>query len=146
MSLKVKIEHRGRYYLIPFNKPYLTGKERLFLGKVLKSLRFSGDGLFGKKCQDLLKKELKAKAVFLTNSGTAALEMAALMANLKPGDEVIMPSFTFTSTANAFVLRGAKVVFEQKVTKGGELIFSKKFFSTYKPWANVYLKGTGPTQ
>jgi len=111
MSIKIKIEHRGKYYSIPFNKPYLTGKEKIYLSQVLKSLRFSGDGYFGKKCQELLKKQLKAKAVFLTNSGTAALEMAASMANLKPGDEVIMPSFTFTSTANAFVLRGAKIVF-----------------------------------
>lgn len=96
---------------IPFNRPYLTGKELEYIAEVFHSGHASGDGPFTKKCHSLLERELGASKVLLTTSGTHALEMAALLLNIKPGDEVLVPSFTFVSTANAFVLRGAKPVF-----------------------------------
>ncbi len=74
-------------------------------------MKFSGDGYFTNRCQDLIQSQLQAKKIFLTPSGTDALEMSALLADIKPGDEVVMPSYTFVSTANAFILRGANVVF-----------------------------------
>ncbi|HNW96944.1 MAG TPA: dTDP-4-amino-4,6-dideoxygalactose transaminase [Bacteroidales bacterium] len=97
--------------MIPFNIPYTTGKENRYIRKALALKKFSGDGSFNKKCQELIEKDLSCSKVFLTPSGTAALEMAAILCNIKEGDEVIMPSFTFPSSANAFVLRGAKIVF-----------------------------------
>src|SRR5690606_34908490 len=78
---------------------------------VMSSTRLSGDGLFGKKCQAWFEETLSAHKTLLTPSCTAALELAALLIDIRPGDEVIMPSYTFVSTANAFVLRGAKIVF-----------------------------------
>jgi len=96
---------------IPFNIPHM-GKEELLNIKKAHSLRvLSGDGYFTKACTLWLEKKLKARKVFLTHSCTAALEMMAILADVKPGDEIIMPSFTFVSTANAFVLRGAVPVF-----------------------------------
>ena len=97
--------------IIPFNKPYITGKELEYIQESIKSGNIVGDGEFTKKCESLMAKKFNAKKILLTNSCTDALEMAALMIDLKPGDEVIVPSFTFVSTANAFVLRGAKPVF-----------------------------------
>lgn len=97
--------------MISFNKPTVTGNELSFLQQVLASDKLSGDGEFGLRCHQLLEQKLGAKKVLLTPSGTAALEMAALLLNIQPGDEVIMPSYTFVSTANAFVLRGATIVF-----------------------------------
>lgn len=96
---------------VPFNKFAVTGNEIKYIQQAIESEQIAGDGLFGRKCQALLEKQLSAEKVLLTSSGTAALEMAAILANIKLGDEVIMPSFTFVSTANAFVLHGAKCVF-----------------------------------
>ena len=97
--------------LIPFNKPAVTGKEEKYLKEVLSNHKISGDGKFNKKCSQWFEKNFNCKKVLLTSSGTHALEMAALVTDIKPGDEVILPSYTFTSTANAFALRGAKLVF-----------------------------------
>jgi dTDP-4-amino-4,6-dideoxygalactose transaminase len=96
---------------IPFNKPYLTGKEGHYIYQAVLSGKISGDGLFTKKCHAFFEDRFGFKKALLTTSCTDALEMAALLINIQPGDEVIMPSYTFVSTANAFVLRGAKIVF-----------------------------------
>lgn len=96
---------------IPFNRPYATGKELWYISKAIGSGHLSGDGYYTKAAQNLLRDRVKARKVLLTTSGTAALEMAAILADIQPGDEVIMPSYTFVSTANAFVLQGAKPVF-----------------------------------
>ncbi|VVB88558.1 dTDP-4-amino-4,6-dideoxygalactose transaminase [uncultured archaeon] len=96
---------------IPFNKPYMTGKELEYISQAHANGHLSGDGPFTKKCHEWLEKRIGCKKALLTHSGTAALEMAAILADLKPGDEVIMPSYTFVSTANAFALRGAKIAF-----------------------------------
>lgn len=97
--------------MINFNKPPVTGLEEQFIASALRSGKLSGDGSFGKKCQTWFEERLGCKKALLTPSCTAALEMAAILLDIKPGDEVIMPSYTFVSTANAFVLRGAKIVF-----------------------------------
>lgn len=97
--------------MIPFNLPTKTGREEEYLKLVSQSLLLSGDGEFNKKCQLQLQNILNANKVLMVPSCTAALEMAALLCGIEDGDEVIMPSYTFVSTANAFVLRGAKVVF-----------------------------------
>ena len=97
--------------MISFNRPAVTGNELRYLQEALISEKLSGDGEFCSRCHQLLEQKLNAQKVLLTPSGTAALEMAALLADIQPGDEVIMPSYTFVSTANAFVLRGAKIVF-----------------------------------
>lgn len=96
---------------IPFNKPHMTGKELWYIAQAHQGGQLSGDGPFTKKCNAWLEKQTSAKKALLTHSCTAALEMAAMLAGVGPGDEVIMPSFTFVSTANAFVLRGAVPVF-----------------------------------
>lgn len=96
---------------IPFNKPCFAGNELLYIKAAVNSGKISGDGNFGKKCTSLMEKIFKAKKVFLTPSGTSALDLSALLLNLNSEDEVIVPSFTFTSTANAFVLRGTKPIF-----------------------------------
>ena len=96
---------------IPFNKPYLTGKETLYIEEAVKSGKISGNGMFTQKCQSFFEKEYGFKKTLLTTSCTDALEMSAILLNIQEGDEVIIPSYTFVSTANAFVLRGAKVVF-----------------------------------
>lgn len=97
--------------IIPFNKPPVTGNEGQYLLEVLQSDKMSGDGPFGKRCQEWFEKNLPTKKALLTPSCTAALELAAILIDIKPGDEVIIPSYTFVSTANAFVLRGARIVF-----------------------------------
>lgn len=97
--------------MIPFNKPYLTGKEMQYIEEAVKSGKISGNGLFTKKCQEFFEKEFGFKKTLLTTSCTDALEMAAILADIKEGDEVIVPSFTFVSTALAFVRQGADIVF-----------------------------------
>ena len=97
--------------MIPFNKPYLTGKEMQYIEDAVKSGKISGNGLFTKKCQEFFEKEFNFTKTLLTTSCTDALEMAAILANIKEGDEVIVPSFTFVSTALAFVRQGADIVF-----------------------------------
>jgi len=96
---------------ITFNKPYLTGKETEYIEKAVSSGKISGNGIYTKKCQQFFEDKFGIKKALLTTSCTDALEMAAILINIKEGDEVIMPSYTFVSTANAFVLRGAKIVF-----------------------------------
>jgi dTDP-4-amino-4,6-dideoxygalactose transaminase len=98
-------------YRIPFNKPAVTGCEQSYVAQAMASGHISGDGAFTKRCHELLEREVGAKKALLTTSCTHALEMSALLLELSPGDEVILPSFTFVSTANAYVLRGAKPVF-----------------------------------
>jgi dTDP-4-amino-4,6-dideoxygalactose transaminase len=96
---------------IPFNKPALLGKEFDYVRQAIERGKISGDGHFTRLCQELLKSTTGAANVLLTTSCTHALEMAALLLDIQPGDEVMLPSFTFVSTANAFVLRGARPVF-----------------------------------
>lgn len=97
--------------MIPFNVPPYIGKEDEYIKQAIDSRKICGDGQFTKKCNEKFEEITGAKKVLMTTSGTSALEMAALLADIKPGDEVIMPSYTFVSTANAFVLRGATIVF-----------------------------------
>ena len=96
---------------LPFNRFYLTGREFVNMQRAVENVHLSGDGPFTRRCQAWLKERVGAKSALLTHSCTGALEMAALLLDLQSGDEVIMPSFTFVSTANAFVLRGARPVF-----------------------------------
>jgi dTDP-4-amino-4,6-dideoxygalactose transaminase len=96
---------------IPFNRVYLTGREEVYLKQVLESGFLSGNGPFSKMCARYFEENLGIHKAFLTTSCTDALEMCALLLNIKQGDEVILPSYTFVSTANAFILRGAKLVF-----------------------------------
>ena len=98
-------------FLIPFNKPLVTGKEIQYIQQVLEKQKLSGDGPFTKKCNTWFEEHFGCKKALLTTSCTHALEMTALLIDIQPGDEVIMPSYTFVSTANAFVLRGARIVF-----------------------------------
>lgn len=97
--------------MIPFNVPPCTGGEEQYIKQALTSNKLSGDGQFGKRCQGWFESHLPARKTLLTPSCTAALELAAILIDIQPGDEVVMPSYTFVSTANAFVLRGAKIVF-----------------------------------
>ncbi|WP_295543122.1 dTDP-4-amino-4,6-dideoxygalactose transaminase [uncultured Thiohalocapsa sp.] len=97
--------------MIGFNKPYMTGKELHYISLAHAQSQMAGDGSFTKQCQGWLEQRTGCRKALLTHSCTAALEMAAILADIQPGDEVIMPSYTFVSTANAFVLRGAVPVF-----------------------------------
>ncbi len=96
---------------IPFNKPFISGNELSYIEQAVKSGKISGDGMYTKKCHDFFKTNYGFKNCLLTTSCTDALEMSAILLGIQPGDEVIMPSYTFVSTANAFELRGAKIVF-----------------------------------
>lgn len=96
---------------IPFNKPFIVGKELYYIAQSVLSGITAGDGTFTRKCHALLEDKFKAEKVLLTHSCTAALEMAAILCQINSKDEVILPSFTFVSTANAFYLRGAKLIF-----------------------------------
>lgn len=96
---------------IPFNQPHEHGPELEYIRDAIRRAHLSGDGHYTRKCHELLMERTGAKKVLLVHSGTAALEMAALLIDCRPGDEIIMPSYTFVSTANAFVLRGAVPVF-----------------------------------
>ena len=97
--------------MIPFNSPELTGHELEYIAAAIRNRHASGDGPFTRRCHVLLQQELAGARTLLTTSCTHALEMAALLLDIRPGDEVIVPSFTFVSTVNAFVLRGATPVF-----------------------------------
>ncbi|MCP9888707.1 dTDP-4-amino-4,6-dideoxygalactose transaminase [Cyanobium sp. ATX 6A2] len=97
--------------MIPFNKPFLTGKELHYISEAHARGQLAGDGYFTKKCNSWLEEKTGSHKALLTHSCTAALEIAAILADIQPGDEVIMPSYTFVSTANAFVLRGGVPVF-----------------------------------
>lgn len=98
-------------YRVPFNKPFIIGKELYYISQAVLGGKIAGDGLFTRRCNEFMENAFNAKKVLLTHSCTAALEMAAILCELEPGDEVILPSFTFVSTANAFHLRGAKLIF-----------------------------------
>jgi dTDP-4-amino-4,6-dideoxygalactose transaminase len=98
-------------YSIPFNRPCLVGNEYKYIAEAIANGHASGDGPFTRRCHELLERELQVPKALLTTSCTHALEMAAILLNCGPGDEIILPSFTFVSTANAFVLRGARMVF-----------------------------------
>ena len=102
--------------MIPFNKPYLTGNETKYIEDAVKSGKISGNGKYTQLCQSFFEQRYGFKKCLLTTSCTDALEMAAILIDIQPGDEVIMPSFTFVSTANAFVLRGAKIVFADSIS------------------------------
>jgi len=97
--------------MIPFNQPFIAGKELEYFAQAVRGGHISGNGKFTKLCQEWMQNRYGLRKVLLTHSCTAALEMAALLLDIVPGDEVILPSFTFVSTANAFVLRGAKLRF-----------------------------------
>lgn len=97
--------------LIPFNKPYIIGNELSYIADAVQYGKISGNGKYTKRCQEFLEKIYGFKKCLMTTSCTDALEMAAILLEIQPGDEVIMPAFTFVSTANAFILRGAKIVF-----------------------------------
>src|SRR5213593_1780272 len=96
---------------IEFNRPYATGAEHRYMQDAIDNLHLSGNGPFSMLCSQWLRESTDAVAALLTHSASGALEMAAILADIEPGDEVVMPSFTFVSTANAFVLRGATPVF-----------------------------------
>jgi len=97
--------------MIPFNKPFLTGNEIKYIKEAVKSGKISGNGIFTKRCQTFFEQQFGFKKVLLTTSCTDALEMCAILAEIEPGDEVIVPSYTFVSTALAFVRQGAKIIF-----------------------------------
>ncbi|HLF51217.1 dTDP-4-amino-4,6-dideoxygalactose transaminase [Flavobacterium sp.] len=103
--------------MIPFNKPYLTGKETEYITDAVASGKISGNGKYTQKCQQFFEQHYGFGKCLLTTSCTDALEMAAILIGIQPGDEVIMPSYTFVSTPNAFVLRGAKIVFADSGTE-----------------------------
>jgi dTDP-4-amino-4,6-dideoxygalactose transaminase len=102
--------------MIPFNKPHLTGQETKYIEEAVRSGKISGDGMFTKKCHTFFESRYEMHKALLTTSCTDALEMSALLAGIEQGDEVIVPSYTFVSTANAFVLRGAHIVFADSRT------------------------------
>jgi dTDP-4-amino-4,6-dideoxygalactose transaminase len=97
--------------MIPFNKPYLTGKETQYIEQAVRSGKISGNGEFTQKCQQFFEEKYGFKKCLLTTSCTDALEMCAILADIQAGDEVIIPSYTFVSTALAFVRQGAKIIF-----------------------------------
>lgn len=97
--------------MIPFNIPPFVGKEKDYIAEAIRNNKICGDGPFTKRCHQWIEAKTETKKALLTTSGTDALEMSALLCDIKPGDEVIMPSYTFVSTADAFVLRGAKIIF-----------------------------------
>lgn len=99
----------GRF--IPFNSPFIVGKELYYIVQAVQGGHLAGDGAFTKKCNEWMERRFGAKRVLLTHSGTAALDISAMLCDIVPGDEVIMPSFSFVSTANAFTLRGAQIRF-----------------------------------
>ncbi len=102
--------------MIPFNKPYLTGKETHYIYEAVNSGKISGNGMFTQKCQQFFEQRYGFKKCLLTTSCTDALEMAAILCNIQQGDEVIIPSYTFVSTALAFVRQGAKIVFADSMS------------------------------
>jgi dTDP-4-amino-4,6-dideoxygalactose transaminase len=102
---------------IPFNKPFLTGKEIDYIREAVLSGKISGNGMFTRRCHDFFEQRYGFRKCLLTTSGTDALEMCALVIDIRPSDEVIMPSYTFVSTANAFILRGAVIRFCDSATE-----------------------------
>jgi dTDP-4-amino-4,6-dideoxygalactose transaminase len=105
------------YPTIPFNKPYLSGNETNYIEEAVRSGKISGDGIFTKRCHSFFEQKFGFHKALLTTSCTDALEMAAILLDLRPGDEVIVPAYTFVSTPNAFVLRGARIIFADSTAK-----------------------------
>jgi dTDP-4-amino-4,6-dideoxygalactose transaminase len=136
----------GVPYRIPFNKPSLTGAEFQYISEALGRGHISGDGHFTKKCHQLLESELGIPKALLTTSCTHALEMAALLLRIQSGDEVVVPAFTFVSTANAFVLRGARPVFcdiRADTLNIDETLIEEKITSRTKAIIAVHYAGVG---
>lgn len=132
--------------MIPFNRPPFIGGEIDYIKQVIGNRKISGDGEFTKKCSKWLEKKYVTNKVLLTTSCTHALEMAALLADIQVGDEVIMPSYTFVSTANAFVLRGAKIVFidiRPDTMNMNERLIEKAITSRTKAIVPVHYAGVG---
>ena len=132
--------------MIDFNKPTLIGNELHYIAEAFDNSHVSGDGPFSKKCQTLLENELGVPKVLLTSSCSHALEMAALLLKIGPGDEVIFPSFTFVTTANAFVLRGAKPVFvdiRPDTLNLDEALLEEKITSRTRAIVPVHYAGVG---
>lgn len=133
-------------YRIPFNRPCFEGREQSYIAEAVAGGHISGDGLFTKKCQVFLEKEIGARKALLTTSCTHALEMCALLLNLKPGDEVIFPPFTFVSTVNAFVLRGAKPIFvdvREDTLNLNEHLLEEKITAQTRAIVPVHYAGVG---
>ncbi len=133
-------------YKIPFNKPFLAGKELEYIFESVQSGHIAGDGVFSKRCHDFLERRFRTARALLTPSCTAALEMAALLCGVQPGDEVIVPSFTFTSTVNAFLLRGARPVFvdiRPDTLNIDETLIGKKMTRRTKVIVPVHYAGVG---
>ncbi len=122
--------------MIPFNVPPVVGTETKYIQKAIENHKISGDGEFTKKCTEWLEEKYNPSKALLTTSGTSALEMAAILCEIKPGDEVILPSFTFCSTANCFVQRGATLVFVD-VRKDTMNIDEKKIEKAITPKTKV---------
>ena len=101
--------------MIPFNKPHTVGNEFDYISDAIDNGKLSGNGKYTKLCQDFFESKYGFKKTFLTTSCTDALEMCAILLNIKPGDEVIVPSFTFVSTALAFIKHGAKIIFADSI-------------------------------
>ena len=102
--------------MIPFNKPFLTGKEAHYMYQAVYTGKLSGNGFFTKKCQEFFEEKYGFKKCLLTTSCTDALEMCAILCDVQPGDEVIVPSYTFVSSALAFVRQGCKIIFADSMT------------------------------
>ncbi len=131
---------------IPFNRPYLTGKESFYIQQVLENRSFAGNGKYSRLCTQWLEKTTGCQKAILTPSGSSALEMMMLLAAIGPGDEVLMPSFTFTSTANSVVLRGAKPVFldiRPDTLNLDEKLIEKAITSRTKAILPVHYAGVG---
>ena len=122
--------------MIPFNKPYLSGNELQYIGEAVQSGKISGNGVFTKKCQHFFEEKYGFRRCLLTTSCTDALEMAAILCDIQADDEVIVPSYTFVSTANAFVLRGAKIVFADSSAENPNLD-ADKFSALITPKTKV---------
>ena len=131
---------------IPFNRPSIVGKELEYIEQAVRNGHVSGDGEFTRKCHDLIEEIFGIRKVLLTTSCTAALEISAILCEIKPGDEVILPSFTFVSTANAFCLRGAKPVFidiEDKTFNINPDLIESKITSKTKAIVPIHYAGIG---
>lgn len=132
--------------MLPFNKPYMTGKELWYISEAHHRGQLAGDGVFTNRCHAWLEQRTGCSKALLTHSCTAALEMAALLTDLQPGDEVIMPSYTFVSTANAFVLRGAVPVFvdiREDTLNIDETLIEEAITSRTKAIVPVHYAGVG---
>lgn len=131
---------------IPFNKPYMTGKELFYIAEAHFNSMLAGDGPFTKRCHAWLENKAQSNKALLTHSCTAALEMAALLLDIEPGDEIIMPSYTFVSTANAFVLRGGIPVFvdiREDTLNLDETLIESAITSRTRAIAPVHYAGIG---